>query len=243
MSDCSKILYTAIADRMSLSIQNNWKDKNNEIYVIFTNEELSNILYKSIPTIIKAKKELKEYGLIKEKRQGLNKPNLLYIRNLKSLNSKNKTYLNQNVKTFKPNKTDIINTDIIKTTTKEKNQKSVVVDKKYLDNFILQFKKLYQADFDREELIKLYIEKGENILNYYLEKFNVFLENSTKDIKNIASFFNYIVSNEKHIPVIYKSNINKLHKPIQENNYEQRQYNDEYFDSLYDNVKYINQEE
>ena len=75
----SKILYAFIIDRLTLSQKNNWTDSENNIYLIFTRQEVQNKLGLSEKTVIKAFKQLAETKLIFEKRQGLGKPNLIYI--------------------------------------------------------------------------------------------------------------------------------------------------------------------
>ncbi len=68
-----------VFDRRTYSIKNNWYDKNGDVYVYFTIEELMETLSCSRQTIINAKKELNDCGLIKEVYQGLNRPNRIYI--------------------------------------------------------------------------------------------------------------------------------------------------------------------
>ena len=75
----AKIVYMLVFDRRTYSIKNNWYDKNGDVYVYFTIEELMEILSCSRQTIINAKKELNDCGLIKEVYQGLNRPNRIYI--------------------------------------------------------------------------------------------------------------------------------------------------------------------
>ena len=110
----AKIVYMLIFDRRTYSIKNNWYDKNGDVYVYFTIEELVETLSCSRQTIINAKKELNDCGLIQEVYQGLNRPNRIYIfgslenrplgvQNLDSINTKY-------IKT-KYNNTKVINTD------------------------------------------------------------------------------------------------------------------------------------
>ena len=75
----AKIVYMLIFDRRTYSIKNNWYDKNGDVYVYFTIEELMATLSCSRQTIINAKKELNDCGLIQEVYQGLNRPNRIYI--------------------------------------------------------------------------------------------------------------------------------------------------------------------
>ena len=75
----AKVIYMLIFDRRTLSIQNKWHDKNGDVFVYFTNQQFMDLLKCNEKTVIKAKKELQDFGLIKEERQGVNKPNRLYI--------------------------------------------------------------------------------------------------------------------------------------------------------------------
>ena len=74
-----KLMYSILRDRLDLSIKNNWKDENGFIYLIFSVEELMDLLEMSNKIIIKYKKRLAEYGLIFEKRLGQGKANRIYI--------------------------------------------------------------------------------------------------------------------------------------------------------------------
>ena len=99
----SKILYAFLLDRLSLSQKNHWFDELNRVYLIFTREEVQDKLCLSEKTVTKAFKQLTDTNLIAEKRQGLGKPNLIYVgkiqheeiitnieqKNLQVLNSKN----------------------------------------------------------------------------------------------------------------------------------------------------------
>ena len=82
MSTDAKFTYAILKDRFELSLRNNWIDKNGDVYLIYTITELQEILGYGNKKVIKLKKELKEYGLLEEVRQGLNKPNLLYLGNI-----------------------------------------------------------------------------------------------------------------------------------------------------------------
>ena len=133
----SKILYAFLLNRLSLSQKNHWFDELNRVYLIFTREEVQDKLCLSEKTVTKAFKQLTDTNLIAEKRQGLGKPNLIYVgkiqheeimtnveqENLQVLNSKN--YGSREVKntildvekfpTINPNniKTNITNTNSI----------------------------------------------------------------------------------------------------------------------------------
>ena len=79
LGDKAKLMYMLLFDRRTLSIKNKWYDDDGQIYMYFTNEQFMQELNCSEKPIIKAKKELAEIGLLEEVRQGINKPNRLYI--------------------------------------------------------------------------------------------------------------------------------------------------------------------
>ena len=105
LSDKAKQIYMFLLDRRTLSIQNKWFDEKGDVFVYYTNEQLMEKLNCSKPTIISAKKELADIGLLREFRQGVNKPNRLYI-------SGSKKTLPQEVKKLDTIKTDNIKTNI-----------------------------------------------------------------------------------------------------------------------------------
>lgn len=75
----SKLLYGFLLDRLSLSQKNKWYDKDYNVYLIFTREEVGEKLNLSPKTVTKAFKQLIDTYLIEEKRQGLGKPNLIFV--------------------------------------------------------------------------------------------------------------------------------------------------------------------
>lgn len=79
LNDKAKLIYMLLFDRRTLSIKNKWYDDDGNIYMYFPNEQLMQVLNCSEKPVINAKKELSDLGLLKEVRQGINKPNRLYI--------------------------------------------------------------------------------------------------------------------------------------------------------------------
>lgn len=78
----TKVAYAILRDRFLLSIRNNWIDKNGDVYLIYKNIDLQTILSVGEKKVISLKKELANFGLLEEERQGLNKPNRLYVGNI-----------------------------------------------------------------------------------------------------------------------------------------------------------------
>lgn len=75
----AKLMYMLLKDRQQLSIKRQWRDQAGEVYFIFSNQELGDMLGLSEHTIIKHKRELERCRLLRQVRQGLNKPNRLYL--------------------------------------------------------------------------------------------------------------------------------------------------------------------
>ena len=78
----AKVLYSFLLDRMSLSAKNGWQDKENRVYIIFTIEDIMEAMGCADQKAGKLLHELEsKCRLIERKRQGLGKPNLIYVKN------------------------------------------------------------------------------------------------------------------------------------------------------------------
>ena len=80
----AKVLYGLLLDRMSLSIKNRWFDEEDRVYIIFTVEEIMELMCCKTQKAVKLMKELDAdggIGLIEKKRLGLGKPNVIYVKN------------------------------------------------------------------------------------------------------------------------------------------------------------------
>lgn len=82
VSTDAKLLYGIMLDRMNLSAKNGWLDEDGRVYIIFTHEEAKAALNCADQKAAKLFNELEnKCGLIERKRQGLGKPNLIYVKN------------------------------------------------------------------------------------------------------------------------------------------------------------------
>lgn len=125
LSSDSKILYGLLLDRMELSRENNWINEKGEIYLIFTRQNIQTLLNVSDKPCTKAFKQLSQMELIKEQRQGLGKPNLIFIghiiydtpqsienpMNRKMSDSVIGKYTTKQSANVRPNKTEFIKTE------------------------------------------------------------------------------------------------------------------------------------
>lgn len=82
VSTDAKLLYGIMLDRMNLSAKNGWLDEEGRVYIIYTHEEAKAALNCADQKAAKLFNELEnKCGLIERKRQGLGKPNLIYVKN------------------------------------------------------------------------------------------------------------------------------------------------------------------
>lgn len=89
LSPCAILLYSLLCDRLSLAYSNannnkiskkkNYCDEDGNMYVIFTRMGLQEKLHVGRSAISSAFKQLKNANLIKEKVQGRNRPNKIYV--------------------------------------------------------------------------------------------------------------------------------------------------------------------
>ncbi len=118
----AKVLYGLLLDRMSLSAKNGWLDKDGRVFIIFTVEDIMDALGCATQKAMKLLSELETKSqLIERKRQGLGKPNLIYVKNFIP-QSKFKSFENQNsgevkienpeLRKSKGSNTDSNNTDL-----------------------------------------------------------------------------------------------------------------------------------
>lgn len=182
LSSDAKILYSCLLDRNGLSIKNGWLDSEGRVYIIFTNREVMDALNISNKTAIKIMNELEKIGLIKRKRQGLGKHNLIYVMDFmsafkpecKNYTSEVKDLHSRDVEsTFQEvNKVHRTNTNYINT------------EKNHTDNNFKQEKKLfgtfqnvYLSEEDFEELRQTLTYRLDN----YIERLSSYLKSTGKD--------------------------------------------------------------
>lgn len=78
----AKTLYGIMLDKLDLSAKNNWTDERGRVYIIYTIEQIMRDLGCGNKKAGQLLQELEEKtGLIERKRQGLGKPNLIFVKN------------------------------------------------------------------------------------------------------------------------------------------------------------------
>lgn len=94
----AKLLYGILLDRVSLSLRNGWVDEQNHVYIIYTIEQIMQEMNCSNKKAVTMLSELeKKVALIEKKRQGLGKPNLIYVKNFFTANQSDCEYEQQEI--------------------------------------------------------------------------------------------------------------------------------------------------
>lgn len=84
LSTNAKLLYGMLIDRMELSLANGWIDEQGRIYLYFTIDEIQERFHCASGKAVRLMAELdgeKGIGLIESIRQGMGKPNIIYVKN------------------------------------------------------------------------------------------------------------------------------------------------------------------
>ena len=169
LSNNAKIMYALLYNRLDLSLESKWHDRNGKVFMYFTTAEFCEELGCSEKTVTKIKKELVISGLLREERQGLTKPNRLYIlgpkivkqeppetEKIQSRTVENTALDTQEVQTIK---TDIRKTDI------DNNKLSIY--KEIISYLNLKAKKNFKINTaSHQKFIKARLKEG-----YVLEDF------------------------------------------------------------------------
>ena len=187
MSLRAKVVYALIFDRRSLSLENNWYDKNGDVYMYFTNQQMMEKLNCSEKTIISSKKELEKYGLIKEVRQGVNRPNRLYINGTVKITGQELENLQYG--TVKITGQELENLQPIKTNNIKTNNNHTNIIKEDDENLI--FKKLKEA-FGEMSVNGTMVEEVERLLRQYGQELVVLALDKT--ILNAGKSLRYTMS-------------------------------------------------
>lgn len=93
LSSDAKLLYGLMLDRMALSMKNGWFDEENRAYIHYTMDSIMEDLGCAREKCAKVLAELdskKGIGLIEKKRQGLGKPDIIYVKNFTTLEVESK---------------------------------------------------------------------------------------------------------------------------------------------------------
>lgn len=180
LTNDAKIAYALLKDRLELSIKNNWFDENGDIFFIFTNEKLKNILNCHDGKLTKIKKELSKADLLEQVRCGQGKPNKLYLKNptitkedVYEIKEQEETSVEPShdaeMRKSHTNDTDLSNTEYIDTENNDMNDLNDIKSKNeisYHSNHSNQF----THNFDDKDYKEILLQEfPEQLTNYLLK--------------------------------------------------------------------------
>ena len=267
----SKILYAFLLDRLSLSIRNHWVDNANRIFLIFTRQEVQEKLGLSEKTVTKAFKQLVDTDLIEEKRQGLGKPNLIYVakiqyeekdkisdtENLQVLNSnfygsrvvESTVQEQENLQTINTNniKTNIINTNSINPNSDDEFYLKEIKDKCKLEDFTKEEKNILEDVID-SLYYKDTLKVGSVTVNHYkiLDKLKLIVKENLIQLLDILKNIPNIQNAKNYLMICLYNNLGNTNISISKKkdnkvSYKGRNYEDGTLDFLYTNFAYDNE--
>ena len=76
----SKMLYSILLDRMSISMKNGWFDEENRAYIIYQISEIQSDLGFSRKKAMDYLTELEKFGLVEKKKRGFGLPSIIYVK-------------------------------------------------------------------------------------------------------------------------------------------------------------------
>lgn len=88
----AKLLYSFLFERVKLSYQNKWIDKNNRVYIYFTLNETEKVMNCGHDKATKLFKELETIGLIVRERQGLGLPTKIFVKKFIAMQNAKKSH-------------------------------------------------------------------------------------------------------------------------------------------------------
>ncbi len=225
ISNDAKIAFAILQDRLDLSIKNNWFDEEGNIYFLYGNQHLAEILNCSKPTVIKIKKELHHVALLEEKRMGLSQSNRLYLlkpvaevtdvkpivhseceseslgaqEKLNSLTSRNQTSLLQEVKNLNTNDTDFIQTELSETEIKiHQLKEKTALPESIVQVLIKHQKRLMDDHIEVEEIANHYLAHQDVLtVHQYADALQYSLERTPGRIKSITARLTKAVEDKK----------------------------------------------
>lgn len=255
----SKILYAFLLDRLSLSQKHHWVDEEYRIYLIFTREEVQEKLNLSDKTVTKAFKQLSNVGLVEEKRQGLGKPNLIYVgkiqyeetENIRFQSRKNYDSVEGDITALESEdlrgintnniKTNIINTESINPNNKHELQ--IIKDKCKLNEFAKEEITILEDVID-SLYYKDTLKVGSVIVNHYkiLDKLKLIVKENLIQLLDILNNIPNIQNAKNYLMICLYNNLGNTHittkKTSTTSACNEREYPEDLLNSLYANVSY-----
>ncbi len=154
----AKVLYGLLLDRISLSREHGWIDKEGHVYVYYTIEAVKKALRCGNTKACRLLKELDTFGLVEREKQGLCRPTIIYVkdfsrfpkwecRTARNENSGDMHMGIQDDRKWESNKTDKNNTEI--------NNTDPILSEQLVDNSKERLDK--DADMDERNSYREYL--------------------------------------------------------------------------------------
>lgn len=247
----SKILYAFLLDRLSLSQKHHWVDEKYRIYLIFTREEVQEKLNLSDKTVTKAFKQLSNVGLVKEKRQGLGKPNLIYVGKIQYEETENIRFqIRKNYDSGEGNITALesedlrgINTESINPNNDNEHELQKIKDKCKLNEFAKEEITILEDVID-SLYYKDTLKVGSVMVNHYkiLDKLKLIVKENLIQLLNILNNIPNIQNAKNYLMICLYNNLGNTHittkKTSTTSACNEREYPEDLLNSLYANVSY-----
>lgn len=235
LSSDAKIFYACLLERTSYSYKNNWIDAEDRVYIIFTIDEIMETLSVSNKTASKISSELENIGLIEKKRQGLGKPNIIYVKDFmsvfdiekneyitRSVNStlqKCNNYTSRNVKSTSQEVKKVHGIDTNYNNTNYNNIKGG--EKKIYG----QYQNVFLNESEYQELLK---ELGDR-LNEYIERLSTYMKSNNRTYEDHkATIINWYLNDNKYKS---KTQIKTFSKDFAERKYPDNYLTEKYTDN------------
>lgn len=236
LSSDAKIFYACLLERTSYSYKNNWIDDEDRVYIIFTIDEIMKTLSVSNKTATKISVELENIGLIEKKRQGLGKPNIIYVKDFMSVFDIEKNeYITRSVDStlqkcnnYTSGNVKITSQEVkkvhgIDTNYNNTNYNNIKRDEKKTYG---QFQNVFLSEIEYQDLLN----KIGSRINEYIERLSSYMKSNDRSYKDHkATIINWYLNDNK-----YKSKTQL--KPVSKaKDFNEREYPDNYLTEKYSN--------
>lgn len=236
LSSDAKIFYACLLERSSYSYKNNWIDDEDRVYIIFTIEEIMETLGVSNKTALKISSELENIGLIEKKRQGLGKPNIIYVKDFMSVFDIEKNqYITRSVNSTLQKCNNYTSGNVKSTSQEVKKVHGIdtnIINNNY-NNIKREEKKSYgqyqNVFLSENEYHELLNELGDR-LSEYIERLSTYMKSNNRTYEDHkATIINWYLNDNK-----YKSKT-QLKTLSKSKDFAERKYPDNYLTEKYSN--------
>ena len=207
LSSDAKILYACLLERTGYSYKNNWIDDEDKVYIIFTIDEIMETLGVSNKTASKISSELESIGLIEKKRQGLGRPNIIYVKDFMSVFDIEKNeYITRSVNSTLQ-KCNYYTSRNVKSTSQEVKKvhgiDNNIINNNYINNnfnnnekkIYGQYQNVFLSENEYQDLLKTLGDK----INEYIERLSTYMKSNNRTYEDHkATIINWYLNDNKY---------------------------------------------